>query len=198
MSQANDGQNPSGKQSAKQFVDDLRDTVGKKVADNESTLRGSLGKAARWVDQRTGGKYSQQIGRAESRVGEGIGWAASQGVGTGTSSAAPGAPGASAGDPAAPEDPPTGPVGPPTSGAPAGPGAAAGPGGPAAGQPGPAGQPGQSGHPGQAGHPGPSGTVPAGPDGPTAPPAGGRPGDPPMYRAPGQQEPPADPPTMPR
>lgn len=121
---SSDEQRPSGKQSAKQFAEDLRDTVGKRVADNETSLRGSLGKAARWFDQKTGGKYSQQIGRAESKVGDSIGWAASQGSGPGTSSPAPGAPGASAADPAPPDERHTGPVnpsGPPASGGPAGP-----------------------------------------------------------------------------
>ena len=128
-------------QQGKQFVNDLRDTVSKKVADNEDTIRGSLGKAARWVDQKTGGKYSEQIGKAEAKVGEGVGWAAKQG-GTGQQGE-PQAPGAAAGDGTEPGTPPgtrpsgarppgsTTPTGTPDTtpphaeGAPAGPGAAA-------------------------------------------------------------------------
>jgi MT0933-like antitoxin protein len=95
-------------QQGKQFVSDLRDTVSKKVADNEQTILGTIGKAARWVDEKTGGKYSEQIGKAEAKVSEGVGWAAKQGSG------APTAPGAEAGD--GTEDATTGPVGPPTPG----------------------------------------------------------------------------------
>ena len=96
-------------QQGKQFVSDLRDTVGKKVADNEDSLRGGLGKAARWIDQKTGGKYADTIGKAETSVGEGIGKVAAQG-GTRGATGEPQAPGASVGDPA------TGPVGPPVNG----------------------------------------------------------------------------------
>ncbi|MFC5136648.1 Rv0909 family putative TA system antitoxin [Actinomycetospora rhizophila] len=108
-------------QQGKQFANDLRDTASKKVADNEQSILGAIGKAARWVDQKTGGKYSEQIGKAEAKAGEGVGWAAKQGTGE------PQAPGAAAGDgtpgtgptgtPTAPgaaaTEPPTGPVGPP-------------------------------------------------------------------------------------
>jgi hypothetical protein len=79
-------------QQGKQFVNDLRDTVSKKVSDNEETILGTLGKAARWVDEKTGGKYSEQIGKAEAKVGEGVGWVGKQGTGE------PRAPGAAAGD----------------------------------------------------------------------------------------------------
>jgi hypothetical protein len=113
-------------QQGKQFVNDLRDTVSKKVSDNEETILGGLGKAARWVDQKTGGKYSDQIGKAEAKVGEGVGWAAKQGTGE------PQAPGAAAGDGSTPTGTPgeatTGPVTPPPAtppppGGPAAPGA---------------------------------------------------------------------------
>ena len=97
----------------KQTASDLRDTVSQKVSQNEDTLKGTIGKAARWVDEKTGGKYSDQIGKVESKVGEGIGWVASQGTST-RPSGAPGAPGASAGDPApgtgAPGTTPPGPI----------------------------------------------------------------------------------------
>jgi hypothetical protein len=83
----------------KQTASDLRDTVSQKVSDNEDTIKGTLGKAARWVDEKTGGKYSEQIGKVESRVGDGIGWVASQSPST-PASGTPGAPGAAAGDPA--------------------------------------------------------------------------------------------------
>jgi hypothetical protein len=83
----------------KQTAADLRDTVSQKVSQNEDTIKGTLGKAARWVDRKTGGKYADQIGKVESKVEEGIGWVASQGPSTPTSGA-PGAPGAAAGDPA--------------------------------------------------------------------------------------------------
>ena len=63
----------------KQIASDLRDTVSQKVSENEDTIKGTLGKAARWVDEKTGGKYSDHIGKAESKVGDGIGWVASQG-----------------------------------------------------------------------------------------------------------------------
>jgi hypothetical protein len=95
-------------QQGKQFVSDLRDTVGKKVADNEDNLRGGLGKAARWIDQKTGGKYAGTISKAETSVGQGIGKVAAQG-GTPGATGEPQAPGASVGDPA------TGPVGPPVT-----------------------------------------------------------------------------------
>ena len=97
----------------KQTASDLRDTVSAKVSENEDTLKGTVGKAARWVDEKTGGKYSDQIGKVESKVGDGIGWVASQSPSTPTSGA-PGAPGASAGDPApgapAPGTTPPGPI----------------------------------------------------------------------------------------
>ncbi|GLZ46446.1 hypothetical protein Acsp06_26310 [Actinomycetospora sp. NBRC 106375] len=96
-------------QQGKQFVNDLRDTVSKKVSDNEDSILGSIGKAARWVDEKTGGKYSEQIGKAEAKVGEGVGWVGKQGTGE------PQAPGAAAGDPTAGADATTGPVGPPTT-----------------------------------------------------------------------------------
>ena len=83
----------------KQMASDLRDTVSQKVSENEDTIKGTLGKAARWVDEKTGGKYSDHIGKAEAKVGDGIGWVASQGPST-PESGAPGAPGASAADPA--------------------------------------------------------------------------------------------------
>ena len=88
----------------KQFAADLRATVGKKVADNESTIRDTVGKAARWVDDKTGGKYSEQITRAQTAVGDGIGKVAGQPGGQSD----PQAPGTQAGpgtDP--PSDPPT-------------------------------------------------------------------------------------------
>ena len=56
----------------KQMASDLRDTVSQKVSENQDTLKGTLGKAARWVDEKTGGKYSEQIGKAENKVGEGL------------------------------------------------------------------------------------------------------------------------------
>jgi hypothetical protein len=97
----------------KQTASDLRDTVSQKVSENEDTIKGTLGKAARWVDEKTGGKYSEQIGKVESKVGEGIGWVASQSPST-PASGTPGAPGASAGDPApgttAPGTTPPGPI----------------------------------------------------------------------------------------
>lgn len=126
-------------QQGKQFANDLRDTASKKVADNEQSILGAIGKAARWVDQKTGGKYSEQIGKAEAKAGEGVGWAAKQGTGE------PQAPGAAAGDGTPGTGPtgagptgstgPTGPTGTPTA-----PGAAAtepptGPVGPPAGSP---------------------------------------------------------------
>ena len=83
----------------KQTAADLRDTVSQKVSENEDTIKGTLGKAARWVDEKTGGKYAEHIGKVESKVGEGIGWVASQGP-AGPASGEPGAPGAAAGDPA--------------------------------------------------------------------------------------------------
>ena len=83
----------------KQTAADLRDTVSQKVSENEDTIKGTLGKAARWVDQKTGGKYAEHIGKVESKVGDGIGWVAAQKPST-PSSGAPGAPGAAAGDPA--------------------------------------------------------------------------------------------------
>ncbi|GAA4918782.1 antitoxin protein of toxin-antitoxin system [Actinomycetospora succinea] len=118
-------------QQGKQFANDLRDTASKKVADNEDSILGAIGKAARWVDQKTGGKYSEQIGKAEAKAGEGVGWAAKQGTGD------PQAPGAAAGD-GTPNTPgTTGPTGatpttppttPPTAGAtPTAPGASATP-----------------------------------------------------------------------
>lgn len=67
---------PQGK--GKDFVSDLRDTVGRKVAENEGSIRDKLGRAARWVDGRTGGKYSDRIGQAEAKVGEGLGRVAAQ------------------------------------------------------------------------------------------------------------------------
>ncbi|MEJ2864373.1 antitoxin [Actinomycetospora flava] len=79
-------------QQGKQFANDLRDTASKKVADNEQSILGAIGKAARWVDEKTGGKYSEQIGKAEAKAGESVGWAAKQGTGD------PQAPGAAAGD----------------------------------------------------------------------------------------------------
>lgn len=83
----------------KQIANDLKDTVTAKVSENEDTIKGTLGKAARWVDEKTGGKYSDQIGKAEAKVGDGVGWVASKGSST-PESGAPGAPGASAADPA--------------------------------------------------------------------------------------------------
>jgi len=83
----------------KQTAADLRDTVSQKVSENEDTIKGTLGKAARWVDQKTGGKYAEHIGKVESKVGEGIGWVAAKGPAT-PASGEPGAPGAAAGDPA--------------------------------------------------------------------------------------------------
>lgn len=83
----------------KQIANDLKDTVTAKVSENEDTIKGTLGKAARWVDEKTGGKYSDQIGKAEAKVGDGVGWVASKGSAT-PESGAPGAPGASAADPA--------------------------------------------------------------------------------------------------
>ncbi|MEJ2886743.1 antitoxin [Actinomycetospora aeridis] len=100
-------------QQGKQFANDLRDTASKKVAENEDSILGAIGKAARWVDEKTGGKYSEQIGKAEAKAGEGVGWAAKQGTGE------PQAPGAAAGDgtPDATTGPTgTGPTGPTTTG----------------------------------------------------------------------------------
>ncbi|MCD2193226.1 antitoxin [Actinomycetospora endophytica] len=104
----------------KQMASDLRDTVSAKVSENEDTIKGTLGKAARWVDEKTGGKYSEQIGKAEAKVGDGVGWVASQGSST-PESGTPGAPGAQAADPApggagptmpnTPTTPPTPPTG---------------------------------------------------------------------------------------
>lgn len=79
-------------QQGKQFASDLRDTASKKVAENEQSILGAIGKAARWVDEKTGGKYSEQIGKAEAKAGESVGWAAKQGTGE------PQAPGTAAGD----------------------------------------------------------------------------------------------------
>jgi hypothetical protein len=114
----------------KQTAADLRDTVSQKVSENEDTIKGTLGKAARWVDEKTGGKYADKIGKVESKVGEGIGWVASQGPGT-PASGEPGAPGAAAGDPAPGTPPgttPPGPISPEESGRAAAPHAQGAPG----------------------------------------------------------------------
>ncbi len=114
----------------KQTAADLRDTLSAKVSENEDTIKGTLGKAARWVDEKTGGKYSDQIGKVEGKVGEGIGWVAHQGGPTTTG--APGAPGAAGGDPApgphAPGSTPPGPITPEEAGRAAAPHAEAAPG----------------------------------------------------------------------
>jgi hypothetical protein len=89
-------------QQGKQFANDLRDTASKKVADNEESILGAVGKAARWVDEKTGGKYADRIGKAEAKVGEGVGRVAKQGTGE------PKAPGAAAGDGTEPVTPPSG------------------------------------------------------------------------------------------
>lgn len=89
-------------QQGKQFANDLRDTASKKVADNEGSILGAVGKAARWVDEKTGGKYADQIGKAEAKVGESVGRVAKQGSGE------PQAPGAAAGDGTEPVTPPSG------------------------------------------------------------------------------------------
>ncbi|GAA4733643.1 antitoxin [Actinomycetospora chibensis] len=89
-------------QQGKQFANDLRDTASKKVADNEDSILGAVGKAARWVDQKTGGKYADRIGKAEAKVGESVGRVAKQGTGE------PKAPGAAAGDGTEPVTPPSG------------------------------------------------------------------------------------------
>ncbi len=120
----------------KQTASDLRDTVSAKVSENEDTIKGTVGKAARWVDEKTGGKYSEHIGKVESKVDEGIGWVASQGPST-PESGVPGAPGASAADPApgagAPGSTPPGPITPEQAGTAAAPHAAAAPDAPAPG-----------------------------------------------------------------
>jgi hypothetical protein len=174
----------------KQFISDLRDTVGKKVADNEQGIRGGLGKAARWVDQKTGGKYSEQIGRAEAKAGEGLGRVARQGGGPQTGD--PQAPGAQAGAGTEPVTPPSGTPSP--TGGPGGPGGPGGygppPGGPQAsgghGPPGAgaAGGYGDRGGPGVPGDPAePAGGAPGvgttdDVTGPVGPPTGGRAGEP--------------------
>ena len=120
----------------KQTASDLRDTVSQKVSENEDTIKGAVGKAARWVDEKTGGKYPDQIGKGESRVGDGVGWVASQGPTT-PESGVPGAPGASAADPAptphVPGATPPGPITPEQGGTAAAPHAAASPHAPAPG-----------------------------------------------------------------
>ncbi|MDL5154775.1 antitoxin [Actinomycetospora termitidis] len=119
----------------KQVASDLRDTVSQKVSENQDTIKSTLDKAARWVDEKTGGKYSEQIGKAQGKVDDGLGWVASQGS---PASGEPHAPGAAAGDPApgptAPADAPTapgttppGPITPEQGGASAAPHAAASP-----------------------------------------------------------------------
>lgn len=112
MSRDDTGKNDFGEQ-GKQFVSDLRETVTKKVAENEDTLRGTVGKAARWIDEKTGGKYAETIAKAETKVGDGIGWAATQGTGD----ASPSAPGSAAGDGTDPNGPDasTGPATPPAA-----------------------------------------------------------------------------------
>ncbi|MCD2188569.1 antitoxin [Actinomycetospora soli] len=113
----------------KQMASDLRDTVSAKVSENQDTITGVLGKAARWVDEKTGGKYTDQIGKAQAKVDEGVGWVANQGSTPGSPAATgqPTAPGAAAGDPA-PGGAPTPP--PPASAPPAGPDGFAAPGAP--------------------------------------------------------------------
>ncbi|MFC5062807.1 antitoxin [Actinomycetospora atypica] len=99
----------------KQMASDLRDTVSQKVSENQDTLKSTLGRAARWVDEKTGGKYSGQIDNARSKVDEGIGRVATSSSSRPPASGAPTAPGATAGDPAPgtrPTDPPTDPTGP--------------------------------------------------------------------------------------
>ena len=156
----------------KQFISDLRDTVGKKVADNEQGIRGGLGKAARWVDQKTGGKYSEQIGRVEAKAGEGLGRVARQGGGA-PRTGDPQAPGAQAGPGTEPVTPPSGT---PAPGGPGGPGAPGTPGAPAGYS-----APGSPGGPQAAGA---RGTVARGAGatddvtGPVGPPTGGRAGEP--------------------
>lgn len=112
----------------KQVASDLRDTVSQKVSENQETISGVLGKAARWVDEKTGGKYSDQIGKAQAKVDEGVGWVASQGA---PASGEPQAPGRAAGDPApggtaTPPPPAAAPPAGPDGFTPTGPGAAAG------------------------------------------------------------------------
>lgn len=99
----------------KQMASDLRDTVSQKVSENQDTLKSTLGRAARWVDQKTGGKYSGQIDNARSKVDEGIGRVATSSSSRPPATGEPTAPGAAAGDPAPgarPTDPPTDPTGP--------------------------------------------------------------------------------------
>ena len=57
-------------QQGKQFANDLRDTASKKVADNEESILGAVSKAARWVDEKTGGKYADKVDQGQDLAGD--------------------------------------------------------------------------------------------------------------------------------
>lgn len=71
-----------GKQVADAFVEgveEIRDGITEQTAKHEDTIKGKLGRVTSYLDQKTGGKYTDQLGKANSRLADSVGKVADQG-----------------------------------------------------------------------------------------------------------------------
>jgi hypothetical protein len=93
----------------RQLAGKLRDEAGEQVAQHEQQIKDVLGKAVEFVNDKTGGKYAEQVGKAAGFVEHGVdvlatGSRADEGP---AEPAAPPPPAGNATDPTEKKQPPT-------------------------------------------------------------------------------------------
>ena len=66
----------------KDIADKLRVEVGQQAAQHEQTIKDALGKAVGFVNDKTGGKYAEQVEKVVSLVEQGVDKIAEGGRGT--------------------------------------------------------------------------------------------------------------------
>src|SRR5882757_6905816 len=127
------------KKQGREMADKLRDGAGEQVAKNEKKIKSTLGKLISFVNDKTGGKYADQVSKAAGYVEQGVDTLAA-GHRPADSPDASGTAGSSASGTDAPSAPPPAsappPPSPPQSGAAQAPSAPSAPPPPSAPQPG--------------------------------------------------------------
>ncbi|HEY2205993.1 MAG TPA: antitoxin [Pseudonocardia sp.] len=84
----------------RELADKLQRGAGEQVAQHEQQIKSTLGKVVDFVNDKTSGKYAEQVGKVAGYVGHGVDTLAAHGRPTDTGAPAPGADAPTSGTPA--------------------------------------------------------------------------------------------------
>lgn len=62
----------------REIADQLRREAGEQVAQHEQTIKDTIGKAVAFVNEKTEGRYTEQVGKVAGYVEQGVDWVASE------------------------------------------------------------------------------------------------------------------------